>query len=140
MFKKILFILAFLLFPSLVLAVPAEYTIDVMIAKNRSAWREWQFQSEGADSAFIYLWDFGDKKVSQEVNPTHTFPGWGTYKVTLSVSDSQGGLGTAETIILVGFWNLANPWLQAILGVLGLLLIGLTVVAIGNFLPQFKRD
>lgn len=113
----------------------AEYELGVEIAKSRLKWQEWQFEALGVPDSFIYLWDFGDGKLAEGKEPIHAFPGAGQYKVTLSASDNAGGIGTAETLISIGFWNLANPWLQAVLGVLGLLLIGLTIVAVGNFLP-----
>ncbi|MCA0757054.1 PKD domain-containing protein [Paenibacillus sp. N4] len=38
-----------------------------------------------------YEWDFGDNSPTSDVKePTHTFPGPGTYPVTLTVTDSQG--------------------------------------------------
>lgn len=38
-----------------------------------------------------YEWDFGDNSPTSNVKePTHTFPGPGTYPVTLTVTDSQG--------------------------------------------------
>lgn len=36
-------------------------------------------------------WDFGDNTNSTEQNPTHTFGEPGTYTVTLTVTDDQGG-------------------------------------------------
>lgn len=50
-----------------------------------------------SDSSFItgdaiasYLWLFGDSTTSNQQNPTHTFPGNGTYPVTLIVESSGG--------------------------------------------------
>jgi len=37
-----------------------------------------------------FFWDFGDGTTSTEVNPTHFYPGAGTYDVTLVVADSNG--------------------------------------------------
>jgi gliding motility-associated-like protein len=37
-----------------------------------------------------FFWDFGDGSTSNEVNPSHVYPGPGTYDVTLVVSDSNG--------------------------------------------------
>ncbi|WP_308634044.1 PKD domain-containing protein [Paenibacillus silvisoli] len=42
-----------------------------------------------------YEWDFGDNTPKSTVKePTHTFPGPGTYPVTLTVTDSQGQSGS----------------------------------------------
>lgn len=40
--------------------------------------------SVGADT---WAWDFGDGTTSSDVNPVHTFPGSGTYNVTLTVTN-----------------------------------------------------
>lgn len=37
-----------------------------------------------------FFWNFGDNSTSTEVNPTHFYPGPGTYEVTLVVADSNG--------------------------------------------------
>ncbi|MEH7107972.1 OmpL47-type beta-barrel domain-containing protein [Bacillus sp. JJ1764] len=39
-------------------------------------------------------WDFGDKNTSTEQSPTHTYGAPGTYKVTLTATDSKGKTGT----------------------------------------------
>jgi len=41
-----------------------------------------------------YLWDFGDGNTSTEQDPTFTYPGEGTYPVTLTVSDENGASST----------------------------------------------
>lgn len=50
----------------------------------------------GADT-LTYQWDFGDgSPVDNNINPTHPYPdGPATYIVTLTVTDSDGGSGTA---------------------------------------------
>jgi len=46
-------------------------------------------------SAIAYTWDFGDGGSSQEKEPSHQYPNYGTYKVTLTATD---GLGVSSTI------------------------------------------
>lgn len=41
-----------------------------------------------------HLWDFGDGNTSTEQDPSFTFPGEGTYPVTLTVSDANGASNT----------------------------------------------
>lgn len=36
-----------------------------------------------------YMWDFGDGTFSTLQNPSHLFPSWGTYNVTLTVTDTN---------------------------------------------------
>ena len=38
----------------------------------------------------VFNWDFGDGSTSNQVNPSHVYPGPGTYTVTLVVSDING--------------------------------------------------
>jgi PKD repeat protein len=40
--------------------------------------------------ALSYAWDFGDGQTSTEFEPTHTFPGPGTYAVTLAATNANG--------------------------------------------------
>lgn len=43
----------------------------------------------GADTVIFYYWDFGDDHTSNETNPAHTFQTYGTYIVTLTVTDGD---------------------------------------------------
>jgi len=96
----------------------ADHAIDLVIAKSRKSWNTWTFDILGADESFIYLWDFGDGKLSQTKSPTHSFGGTGDYTVTLTVSDSSGGLGEAQESVSIGFWHLGNVWLATIIALL----------------------
>ena len=51
------------------------------------------------DRSFTSSWDFGGNGTSTEESPTHTFSAEGTYEVTLTVTASDGVVGTtSETI------------------------------------------
>jgi len=114
----------------------ADYDLDVIIAKSRVSWNEWKFDALGVDSGYVYLWDFGDNKLAQTKNLTHKFSGSGEYKISLSVSDTLGGLGTAEEVVLIGFWSIGNPWIKIFLGLLGIFSIGLILYLIVNSLKS----
>lgn len=49
----------------------------------------------------VWAWDFGDSTTSTDQNPTHTFPGVGTYAVTLEVTDDEGFKGLATMPVTV---------------------------------------
>jgi PKD repeat protein len=50
-----------------------------------------------------YAWTFGDGATSTAVSPSHTFPITGSYDVTLTVTDNQGGTGsTTSTLAVAG--------------------------------------
>lgn len=62
------------------------------------------FSGNGVDYDGIitsYHWDFGDGCTSDRQNPTHTFLNAGMYKVTLSVTDNDGGMGEDTLNIIV---------------------------------------
>ncbi len=48
-----------------------------------------------------YTWDFGDGKTSTEKDPVHTYAGKIEHRVTLTVTDDQGGTHPTSTIISV---------------------------------------
>ncbi|MEY3052107.1 MAG: hypothetical protein RLY31_1892, partial [Bacteroidota bacterium] len=54
--------------------------------------------SSNADS---YLWDFGDGQSSTEAQPVHTYPGDGTYTVTLSATNDCGTAVLTGTVVIV---------------------------------------
>lgn len=53
------------------------------------------------DTSFDSSWDFGGDGTSTEENPTHTFSGEGTYTVTLTVTASDGVVGTTTGTVEV---------------------------------------
>lgn len=66
---------------------------------------EVSFSGRGADEdgeVIAYHWDFGDRTVSDKQTTTKVFEYEGQYTVTLTVTDDQGGTGTATTVIVVG--------------------------------------
>ncbi|OIO49231.1 MAG: hypothetical protein CO042_02875 [Parcubacteria group bacterium CG_4_9_14_0_2_um_filter_41_8] len=103
----------------------ADYALDVMIAKSRINWNEFQFDALGGNESFLYLWDFGDGKFDQTKDIAHKFPGSGEYIVSLSVSDGVGGLGQAQEKIIIGFWNIGNPSILALIILLGAFAVSL---------------
>jgi PKD repeat protein len=48
--------------------------------------------SPGANTGYNFYWSFGDGSSSTDINPVHTFPGFGTYTVCLHVLDDSTGL------------------------------------------------
>lgn len=56
-------------------------------------WRIVSFSNESA-SATSYSWDFGTGDSSTDANPTYSFPGEGTYSVTLTSTDGNGVTST----------------------------------------------
>lgn len=53
------------------------------------------------DRTFTSSWDFGGNGTSTEENPTYTFTDEGTYEVKLTVTASDGVMGTATETIMV---------------------------------------
>jgi len=62
------------------------------------------FSDESSDpdgQVVSWQWDFGDGSTSEEQNPSHTYAETGSFTVTLSVTDDQGGTGEATQAITV---------------------------------------
>lgn len=57
------------------------------------AWKSFTF-TNGSISATDYIWDFGDGNTSTDFEPQHTFPGEGTFTVSLTASDALGASDT----------------------------------------------
>lgn len=64
-------------------------------------WKTYSFSNQSS-SATSYSWNFGDGNTSTEFEPTNTYPGEGTYTVTLIAKDNLGVENTSsETIEVV---------------------------------------
>jgi PKD repeat protein len=60
------------------------------------------FKDQSTDNdGFIvsWFWDFGDGKTSTEQNPKYLFSAYGTYTVTLTVTDDDGAITSQSKII-----------------------------------------
>ncbi len=60
---------------------------------------EIQFTSNLTFGEF-YVWNFGDGMISTQRNPTHTYPGPGTYDVTLTVSNRCGQRVLSDQLVV----------------------------------------
>jgi len=64
-------------------------------------WKDYTFANQSS-SATTYAWDFGDGNMSTEVDGANTYPGEGSWTVTLTASDALGVISTySETIDVV---------------------------------------
>jgi PKD repeat protein len=64
------------------------------------AWKTYTF-ANSSTSATTYEWTFGDGNTSTEIDPVNTYPGEGTYAVTLTASDALGVSSTVSIDITV---------------------------------------
>jgi len=63
---------------------------------------------------YNYLWTFDDNQVSTEYEPTHTFPGPGSYEVILTVTDPTGCLEPVDANLEVNIQTPPNPSIMPI--------------------------
>jgi hypothetical protein len=65
------------------------------------AWKVYSFSNQSA-SATSYSWNFGDGNTSTDFEPSNTYPGEGTFTITLTAKDNLGVESTyTETIEIV---------------------------------------
>jgi VCBS repeat-containing protein len=57
--------------------------------------------SDADDDPLSYLWDFGDGATANDAAPTHVYADNGSYSVTLTVSDGQGGVTSDSLAVTV---------------------------------------
>ena len=80
---------------------PSAYFTYAQGQGTAEEWKDYTF-SNLSNSATDYVWDFGDGNTSTDKDGKNTYPGEGTYTVTLTASDKLGVESTfSETIEVV---------------------------------------
>jgi len=76
---------------------------DFSVSQNEGPSEEWKTYDFGnlSKSATTYAWDFGDGNTSSDVDGVNTYPGEGTFTVTLTASDALGVQSTMSKTIEV---------------------------------------
>lgn len=76
---------------------------DFSFTQGEGAGEEWKNYTFAnlSTSATMYAWDFGDGNTSTDVDGANTYPGEGTYTVTLTASDALGVMSTFTQTIEV---------------------------------------
>ncbi len=60
-----------------------------------------EFINTSSTNATIFTWDFGDGQTSTEREPSHLFPGPGSYTVSLTVENERGCIETTTRTVVV---------------------------------------
>lgn len=72
-------------------------------------WKNYTFSNQSI-SATTYAWDYGDGNTSTDIDGVNTYPGEGTWDVTLTASDALGVVSIfTETIVVVEPEEPATP-------------------------------
>jgi len=70
------------------------------------------FRSTGSDDPdgkiTTHEWTFGDGRVSDSINPRHTYSKTGNYTVMLTVTDNEGAEASTTTTCEVASWNMGG--------------------------------
>ena len=72
------------------------------------------FTDESTDDGTIVSWDWdlGDTNSSTDQNPVHTYAAYGTYSVTLTVTDDLGNTGSVTEDVLVADPGATGPYIE----------------------------
>ena len=65
-------------------------------------WKTYTFSNQSA-SATTYAWDFGDGNSGVGLDEENTYPGEGTFTVTLTASDALGQMSTYSEEITIDY-------------------------------------
>ncbi len=84
------------------------------------------FTDESTDDGTIvsWAWDFGDGNTSTDQNPVHVYAAYGTYNVSLTVTDDLANTNTVAHDVLVADPNATGPFIEE---------NGLVVMEVENF-------
>lgn len=94
-------------------------------------WRTFEFTiADQPEDGIQFSWDFGDGASSVQPQITHSFPGSGSYTVTLATVDEDGNSASDAQTFDISLFHLSNPFVQVLLGTLFILLASLAVVAV----------
>jgi VCBS repeat-containing protein len=74
---------------------------DQSVAEGSSVAVAGSFMDPSPADTFTFLWDFGDGSTADTLNATHAYAGSGTYIVTLTVTDDDGGAGSDTLVVTV---------------------------------------
>lgn len=78
----------------------ANFTYAQGAGAEEGIWKVYSF-ANASTSATMYAWDFGDGNTSNEIDPVNTYPGEGTWTVTLTATDNLGVTSTFSEEVTV---------------------------------------
>jgi carboxypeptidase T len=86
--------------------VPPAANFRSVVSAMTASFTDLSSDSDGSIAS--YSWDFGDGTTSTSANPSKTYPGKGLYKVTLTVTDDDGGTASKMRRVKIGERLLGN--------------------------------
>ncbi|MDP2631472.1 MAG: PKD domain-containing protein [Candidatus Uhrbacteria bacterium] len=94
-------------------------------------WKTYNFEVLAPNlSGMRFLWDFGDGVTSAQSTVSHKFRSAGKYVVTLVITDSEGNSITDSKALNISFFHIANPLVKITIGLLALIFIGSSILAL----------
>ncbi len=86
-------------------------TADFSFAVNGLSVTFTDASTDSDGSVVSWSWDLGDGNTSTSQNPSHTYAAYGTYTVTLTVTDDQGATGFVSQTVTVADPNAVGPFI-----------------------------
>lgn len=98
---------------------------NAVFTYEKKSWNTFDFRVIAPiQDGSVYEWNFGDNVRSSKTSVTHAYSKSGSFKVILKTINKNGEVKEESAEIHVTFFSFNNPWIIALLTLLGISLLG----------------